>query len=128
MGEHATEVAERCDNIEKNFQTRTREIQVELDRLNSENLQLQKKLSEVEARPAATLVPNEVNNDTRPLPDNDAAQQVADFKNSTGDFLHELARENLRLTCSLDTQEQYERRDTVIVHNVREMRTCIIVG
>jgi hypothetical protein len=77
MGEHATEVAERCDNIEKNFQTRTREIQVELDRLNSENLQLQKKLSEVEARPAATLVPNEVNNDTRPLPDNDAGPHLS---------------------------------------------------
>ena len=74
-----------------------------------------KKVEELQVK-----VPNEeVNNSDTPTNARDEVQ-MAEFKSHTAELLHNMARDNLLLTCSLDAQEQYERRDTVIVHNVRE--------
>lgn len=42
------------------------------------------------------------------------------FKEKMYQHTKTLSRNNMRLECEIDSQEQYERRDCIVVHNVRE--------
>ena len=101
IGEISTEVQDKCDEVEKRFQTRTRELQSSLEQMDQRNHQLQRRIEELEARPAAATTANETN---------PVSPEVV------GQIKQELRKHKL----SSERQEQWSRRNMIRIRGTIE--------